>query len=117
MLLVALLLLTSEAEADPSPYPPDPPCAESSTLGMVQCMEKLAPVWDARLKQEYGAALKRVSPQAQPALRRAQQQWVKFRDANCEMYSLHEGTVAQLWSVGCPLDMTKKRALELHDMD
>jgi uncharacterized protein YecT (DUF1311 family) len=117
MLLIAVMVLASETGTDPAPYPPDPPCAESTTLGMVTCMEKLTPVWDARLDQEYDAALKRVSPRAQPALRRAQQQWIKFRDANCEVYSLHEGSVAQLWSVGCPLEMTKKRTLELRDMD
>lgn len=114
MFLFALLLVAQRVD---SPYPPDPPCADYSTYGMAQCLQKQALVWDKRLNNEYARALKRVSLHARPSLRRAQLLWVKYRDANCEMYSRHEGTVAQLWSSGCPLDMAKKRALELHEMD
>ena len=117
MLLLALTLAVQPVGNEQSAYPPDPPCADSTTYGMAQCMEKQWRIWDDRLNAEYSAALKRVSPQARPWLRQAQQLWVKYRDANCRMYANHEGTVARLWSVGCPLDMTKKRALELHDMD
>jgi uncharacterized protein YecT (DUF1311 family) len=117
MLLLALVLINQSANEAPSPYPPDPPCTEYSTYGMSQCLQKQAVVWDRRLNDEYAGALKRVSPQARPALRRAQRLWVKYRDANCEMYSRHEGTVAQLWSAGCPLEMSKERALELRKMD
>ena len=117
MLLLALILASQAVENEQSPYPPDPPCMDTSTYGMSQCMQRQWEVWDKRLNAEYSAALKRVSPQARPWLRQAQQLWVKYRDANCRMYSSHEGTVAQLWSVGCLLDMTKKRVLELHGMD
>ena len=117
MLLLALMFAAQAPENEQPVYPSDPPCADSTTYGIARCLEKQWHVWDKRLNTEYSAALKRVSPQARPWLRQAQQLWVKYRNANCQMYASHEGTVAQLWSVGCPLDMTKKRALELHDMD
>ena len=115
MLLLALFMIAPDVNS--SPYPPDPPCKDCSTYGMAQCLQKQALVWDRRLNTEYADALKRVSVQARPALRRARSLWVKYRDANCEMYSRHEGTVSQLWSAGCPLEMSKVRALELHRMD
>ena len=118
MLLLALMFAVQSVGTLESPYPADPDCsADRTTYGMARCLEKQALVWDRRLNAEYAAALRRVSPQARPLLRRAQHLWVKYRDANCKMYSAHEGTVAQLWSVGCPLDMAKKQALELHEMD
>lgn len=117
MLLLALALMAPPATGPTSPYPPDPECAQRTTYDMAQCLLKQGLVWDQRLNAEYKAALERVPPRARPALRRAQSAWIKYRDTNCEMYSLHEGSVAQLWSAGCPLDMTRKRTLELHDMD
>jgi len=117
MLLLALMLASQALENEQSLYSPDRPCVDSTTYGMSQCMQKQSELWDKRLNAEYSAALKRASPQERPWLRRAQRLWVRYRDANCRMYSNHEGTVAQLWSAGCPLEMTKRRALELHDMD
>ena len=119
MLVLALLLAIQSSSSDePPPYPADPPCtADGTTYGMARCLEQQADVWEKRLNDEYGAALKRVSAEAAPSLRRAQRLWVKYREANCEMYSNHGGTVSQLLSNGCWLEMAKSRTVELHGMD
>ena len=64
MFLFALLLVAQRVD---SPYPPDPPCADYSTYGMAQCLQKQALVWDKRLNNEYARALKRVSLHARPS--------------------------------------------------
>ena len=49
---------------------------------MARCLEQQADVWEKRLDgYEYGAALKRVSAEAAPSLRRAQRLWVKYRES------------------------------------
>lgn len=52
-----------------------------------------------------------LSTEKKRALQDAQIQWVKFRDANCEMYySLTGGTMDLLEGAGCELSMTLERA-------
>lgn len=92
MLLFALMLAAQTTD-EPSPYPPDPPCAESSTYGMSQCMQRDWQVWDKRLNTEYAAALKRVSPQARPWLRQAQQLWLNIETLIAECIP----TMRALW--------------------
>jgi uncharacterized protein YecT (DUF1311 family) len=117
MFLLAMLLLVQAAGVHES-LSSDPICSTAGTsYGIAQCIQKQALVWNGRMNKEYRKALKRVSPQARPWLRRAQKLWVQYRKANCKMHSRDEGSAAQLSSSGCILGMAKQRALELHDIN
>jgi uncharacterized protein YecT (DUF1311 family) len=117
MIWLAILLM-AQADHEPlPPYPPDTVCAETTTRQLSECLQKQTTVWNERLNTEYAKALAHLDTAELPALREAQRLWVKYREANCEMYAQHGGTVAELLWAGCLLEMTKQRAVELRNMD
>ncbi|MFI8748122.1 lysozyme inhibitor LprI family protein [Pseudomonas sp. NPDC077186] len=84
------------------------------TLNMLDCMGSETDQQDARLNQNYKAAMQALTPTQQTQLRDAQRLWIKFRDADCALLgSLTGGTIDSVNSASCFLDMTKKRADDL----
>jgi len=84
------------------------------TVNMLDCMGSETEQQDARLNQNYKAAMQALTPAQQTQLRDAQRLWIKFRDADCAILgSLTGGTIDSVNSASCFLDMTKKRADDL----
>ncbi|MES2819271.1 MAG: lysozyme inhibitor LprI family protein [Pseudomonadota bacterium] len=95
------------------------PCMDAavSTQDIVECTDEETLKQDGRLNRGYKAALQGFSDEQQPRLRDAQRLWVKYRDANCELYAnLTGGTIDLINSASCVLDMTKTRAAELEQL-
>ena len=72
------------------------------TMNMLDCMGSEAEQQDARLNENYKAAMQALTPAQQTQLRDAQRLWIKFRDADCALLGIN--------SASCFLDMTKQRA-------
>ena len=84
------------------------------TVNMLNCMGSETEQQDARLNQNYKAAIQALTPAQQTLLRDAQRLWIKFRDADCALLgSLTGGTIDSVNSASCFLDMTQKRADDL----
>lgn len=89
---------------------------QDNTLAIVDCYEKRVDVWDQRLNAVYGqlmAELKKDDPDRVAPLRTAQLAWIKYRDANCTFYYSEGGTIKQIDTITCKLQMTQDRAIEL----
>jgi uncharacterized protein YecT (DUF1311 family) len=101
-----------------SPYPADADCenyGDGSTAAMSECLSAQSNTWNQRLNVEYREALKRGEIKASK-LRSAQRAWLRYRDANCEAYYSVKGTISTTLTGHCYVDMTRARALELHEM-
>ena len=84
------------------------------TMNMLDCMGSETEQQDARLNQNYRAAMQALTPAQQTQLRDAQRLWIKFRDADCALLgSLTGGSIDRINSASCFLDMTKQRSDEL----
>lgn len=84
------------------------------TVSMLDCMGGETGLQDARLNQNYKAAMQTLVVAQQIQLRDAQRLWIKFRDADCALLgSLTGGTMDSLNGASCFLDMTKERADDL----
>jgi len=84
------------------------------TANMLDCIGSEIKQQDARLNQNYNAAMQALEHPQQTHLRDAQRLWIKFRDTDCSLLgSLTGGTVDGLNQASCFLDMTQKRADDL----
>lgn len=99
-----------------------------STVGMMDCMNREAAVWDEQLNIAYADAMTVVMgldrtdavdfPQyavREDQLRNAQRAWIAFRDANCTMEHgfWGAGSMRMLAGSACLLDMTAARTFTL----
>jgi uncharacterized protein YecT (DUF1311 family) len=89
-------------------------CKNGNTHDVVVCVDKLVKTWDARLNAAY-ERLVGITTEAdrRAALRKAQQSWVRYRDANCTWYGTGAGTIRRIEAGECMRSMTAARALEL----
>lgn len=98
-----------------------------STAGMAGCVAAEIDVWDGFLNREY-KGLRALMAEADAnasagnvsrvdALRDTQRAWIAYRDAECgfNWAMFQEGTMRLLVAVGCRLDMTAQRSMELRD--
>lgn len=100
-----------------------------ATIGVSACIAKEAEAWDALLNDYYAELVTLAKDEDQlaeddtiaddyfeKALREAQQKWVAYRDAQCQLASLRfwQGTMMQNLSSGCQLDLTAARTLEFY---
>ena len=106
-------------------------CAEQQTnLDAKICTQRQFERADKELNAAYVEALKAARQQDRYAseepnpnrpgleklLRKAQREWVAFRDLNCDFHYnvYYGGSMASLAYLACKLDMTKARAKELN---
>ncbi len=118
LLAIAVTTLGAGAQAADDGYSTTySACMDQSggvTMNMLDCMGSETEQQDARLNQNYKAAMQALTPSQQTQLRDAQRLWIKFRDADCALLgSLTGGTIDSVNSASCFLDMTKKRADDL----
>nr|WP_010396276.1 lysozyme inhibitor LprI family protein [Paracoccus sp. TRP] len=99
-----------------------------TTVGMSQCLESETRDWDKLLNINYARALKvaeaadkelaelgsAASPAA-PELRKAQRNWIAFRDSTCryEVLRFQGGTAGGPAAQSCMLELTADQALRL----
>ena len=89
-------------------------CKNGSTYDIVMCVDKLVKKWDARVDIAYKKLVGITAEKdRRGALKKSQEVWLKFRDANCTWYDTGEGTIHRLEAGECMRSMTAARALEL----
>lgn len=104
-------------------------CREGSTQTQVECLALLHSGWDAKLTAAYQNALDWMDSNIREfpdhadtlknqkaALELAQQHWLAFREANCEMYAHSGGSIARVLSNDCMARLTAYRAQELDEL-
>ena len=114
--LLALGLLAGSASAAEQWVPDQNVCnGQESTVSIVQCLQERTDFWDKRLNRAWRAVNASLAsePQRVVALKAAEQAWLKFRDANCAFQYSQGGTIRQIATAGCMLEMTQNRAIEL----
>lgn len=115
LLAIAVSTLSAGAQAADDGYSTTySACMDESggvTMNMLDCMGSETEQQDARLNQNYKAAMQALTPAQQTQLRDAQRLWIKFRDIDCALLgSLTGGSIDRINSASCFLDMTKQRA-------
>jgi len=118
LLAIAVTTLSAGANAADDGYSTTyTACMDESggvTVNMLDCMGSETEQQDARLNQNYKAAMQALTQAQQTQLRDAQRLWIKFRDADCALLgSLTGGSIDRINSASCFLDMTKQRADDL----
>ncbi|CAI8798997.1 LprI domain-containing protein [Pseudomonas donghuensis] len=116
LLLGLLVCGSSIAQAQDEYSPAYTACMKTaeSTLAMNNCNGAEIKRQDSRLNSAYKKAMAALEGPQQTQLREAQRAWIKYRDANCNLYySLTGGTIDQLNGAGCILGSTRDRADEL----
>lgn len=116
-LAVAALLLA----AAPASQAAEPPSAidrcgtgpeGDSTPAVAECIYRAAEVEDARLNRAYRAALARLTPKQQQALRVEQRAWLKGRD-DCPFSRDEDGAEFVILVANCVFEGARDRADEL----
>lgn len=88
-------------------------CNQSTTVSIVDCVNKQAKKWDTRLNKSYKALMERSDAAQQAPLKSAQRQWIQYRDANCQFYALGDGSISQINAAECMRAMTQERTCEI----
>ena len=117
-MILLLALVASIQSITSGEYPPDPDCQgyrDGSTVAMSECLKSQSDIWARRLQVEYRAAHSRAEVEVSK-LRRAQRDWLRYRDANCEAYDTVKGSIHTILAGTCWRNMTRDRTLELREM-
>ena len=89
----------------------------STTVGMRACAKAELKHQDTLLNRYYKLAMKTLGSIQKKDLKNAQRAWIKYRDANCNLYyGLTGGTMDLIEGDDCLVRMTAERANELHDI-
>jgi uncharacterized protein YecT (DUF1311 family) len=92
---------------------------DPSTAGMAECIGKAYVSWDKELNRAYNELSRKLKPEARPALKAAQVEWIKYRDAEFKLidsvYFGLEGTMYIPMRADNRVKIVKARALELND--
>jgi len=104
---------TSEEEFDESQARVDE-CMQkdSSTAGMVGCINAEFAVQDKILNENYKKAMSVLNDENKKILKDIQRKWVAYKEAKCAFYP-QQGSIHRLDAADCYLQMTKERATEL----
>ena len=93
-------------------------CMESNTTmnGMIVCSQDALAKWEAEMNQNYNRLMVYLSPAQQSALKKAQAQWLNYRDSDVQLsiaINSEAGSIGKLEIVGIELELTKQRAIIL----
>ncbi len=89
---------------------------DGSTVKILGCVDAEIIKQDKRLNTAYQNVMKSLTNENKERLKKAQQIWIKYRDANCAFYADPDGgTMASIIGANCVMDMTTQRAKELED--
>ncbi len=120
-ILVVLLALSSPSSAQESAAAAA--CDNLATNAQSGCLEKLANAVDTKLNEVYRRAIKTIessdpdhASEWKAELKKAQQAWIAFRDADCGALTAYEwshGTGMGAATEHCILEKTEARTREL----
>ena len=85
---------------------------DSSTAGMVECINAEFAVQDKILNENYKKAMSVLNEENKKILKDIQRKWVAYKEAKCAFYP-PQGTIYLVIAADCYLQMTKERAAEL----
>jgi uncharacterized protein YecT (DUF1311 family) len=120
--LIAGLSLTSLFTYAEEKHPIDArnqACLEKNqaTTGMLKCMAEVEKQWDADLNQVYEALRSKLNTKAKQQLETAQQQWLKYRNAEFEtikaIYGTRDGRIWPIVAASARAEVVKQRVLIL----
>ena len=84
------------------------------TVNMLNCIGAETQRQDKKLNTMYQNVMKSLTNKRKEELKKTQQLWIKYRDANCDFYADPDGgTMASILGANCVMDMTTQRAKEL----
>ena len=90
---------------------------DNSTAGMRGCLAKAYDLWDKELNKNYGDLMKALPQDGKAILKSAQQQWVRYKDAEFKLIDKTEGRKSgTMWLVIADdhrVNIIKQRAIEL----
>jgi len=112
----ALFIAVSAAKAETASewYGPEyRQCGDADTATIVQCVNKLVKLWEARLDAAFKKLLDLTEADRREELQKTQDLWVQYRDANCRWYGSGAGTIKRIEASECMRIMTSRRALDL----
>ncbi len=91
-------------------------CNNGTASDTVRCVDALVRQWDVRLNEAYKKLMKQIpDAKRRTELRKTQELWIKYRQANCSWYATGEGTISRIEGVECMRSMTADRALQLEE--
>jgi len=120
--LVGLVVVSPKASAQQSSIDEVlSACLESpsgmSTRGQIECTDQSTVAWDRELNRVFQVLMRTLDKPQADALRAAQRQWVKFRDAEIAalgaVYATLDGTMYQVMHVHALVARTRNRAQQL----
>lgn len=114
ILLLSALLSPSDAPAQKRPT--QDPCANPRTqTAMNECADREYKAADLALNKIYKQLLSKLEGEQREGLKRVEQAWLKYRDANCDFEAsfVEGGSMQPLVRSSCLADLTKKRTAEL----
>jgi len=84
------------------------------TVNMLNCIGAETQRQDKKLNTMYQNTMKSLTNKRKEELKKTQQLWIKYRDANCDFYADPDGgTMASILGANCVMDMTTQRTKEL----
>ena len=93
----------------------------SSTVSMREITYQAQVKWEAEMNKVYKRLMQKLTKPQQNILRKAQQQWLKFRSAEgeaiLEIVSAQQGTIHQLSGTNRGMQLVRHRTLELISYD
>lgn len=93
-------------------------CSKASATPEIKfCSQQSYQAADKKLNQVYQQVTSSIKGEPKQLLITAQQEWVKFRDNNCnfEVYNSRGGTGYEIFRNGCLERLTKQRTKDLQD--
>ena len=88
---------------------------DSSTAGMIQCIDAEFAIQDKLLNQNYKKAMSVLNDENKKKLKDIQRKWVAYKEAKCPFVP-PMGTLYAVTAADCYLQMTKERARELANL-
>ena len=85
---------------------------DSSTVGMIECINAEFAVQDKLLNENYKTAMSVLNDENKKKLKDIQRKWVAYKEAKCPFVP-PTGTLYRVEAADCYLQMTKERAKEL----
>ncbi|WP_172201729.1 lysozyme inhibitor LprI family protein [Campylobacter sp. RM16188] len=85
---------------------------DSSTAGMIECINKEFEIQDKILNETYKKAMSVLNDENKKKLKDIQRKWVAYKEAKCPFVP-PQGTMYLVVSANCYLKMTKERTQEL----
>lgn len=88
-----------------------------TTAGMIGCTQDAYDAWDKELNSVYKKLMMKLPNNEKAALKKAQVEWIKFRDLEFEnidsIYDLFSGTMYIPMRLNEKMDLVKRRTLQL----